>query len=190
MRSYAYLIAAVISFAPATSFAEGAATGYLWKGGEDTAGLGASGWLAIGNSPVFVTGKLQAGKVAFAPAIVPPGFVFSPDYDYNEARAGGGLAARLGKTAAVWAGGQVIRIDVESVDDIGLGLFAGATFSPAELLWLNAEFGIVDAGDFGEASEFALNASYSLSKSLSVSVGRHEEIVTGATTRAGVQFNF
>lgn len=165
------------------SFAEvsGAATGYLWKGGVDTMGIGAQGWMGIGNTPVFVSARLQAGEVG--------------NLDYNEARAGGGLGIDLGKGAAFYAGLEAIRIDVENLDDIGAGIFVGAAFAPADKLSVTAEAGIADAGSKldalgSEGSEFSLGATYAFSKALSFGFERREAVVTGAITTLGAQFKF
>jgi opacity protein-like surface antigen len=188
MRTFRLLAAGALSILPLTGFTEGAANGYFWKGGEDTAGIGAKAWFGFGG-PVFFTGRLQAGD-AF-------------DLDYNEARAGAGLGVNLGsgtaRTDTVYAGAQAIRIDVEDEDDIGLGFFAGATFSPADRLTLDIEFGIVDAGELEftpgptislEASEFAVNAAYALTPAVAVSIERSEQVMVGDVTQVGVRFTF
>jgi hypothetical protein len=185
MRTVHALVGAVLMAVTPLSFAEvsGTAAGYLWKGGVDTAGIGAQGWMGIGNTPVFISARLQAGEVG--------------NFDYNEARAGGGLGIDLGKGAGFFAGLEAIRTDIEDVDDIGAGLFVGAVFSPADKLSVTAEAGIVDIGsEFdllpsgSEGSEFSLSAAYAFSKMLSFGFERREAVVTGAITTLGAQFKF
>lgn len=177
MRKLVIVAAAgVFAAAPAFGAVQGDVGAYVWKGGEDTVGIGVNGHAQI-SGPIFVHGMFEGGERG--------------NQDSREIRAGGGVSQSLGKTVAIWAGAELIDVDQDNgVDESGFGLFGGAAMSPVPNLWLTTQFGIADV-DGVEGSEWSAGMAYAIARPFSVTLKRREAFGGAvADTQIGLSYSF